>query len=79
MLEEKLQQPLQEAFVGIDIAGIAGELSLASAINPEFESPEPGHDIDDSDRNWVYDSGRSYWKQWEQYKLYKGEREEEEV
>jgi len=78
MLEEKLKGPLQEAFAGIDIAGIAGELSLTDAINPEFESPEPGHDVDDSDRNWVYDSDRDYWTQWEQYRQYKSEREEEE-
>lgn len=77
MLEEKLQQPLQEAFAGIDIEGFAGELSLADAINPEFEPPEPGHDTDDSDRSWVYDSKRSYWSQWNEYKKYKASGEEE--
>jgi len=79
MLEEKLQQPLQEAFSGIDIAGIAGELSLADAINPEFEPPEPGHEVDDSNRNWVYDSERDYWEQLREYRKYKSEREEEEA
>lgn len=76
MLEDKLQQPLQEAFADIDIAGIAGELSLTDAINPEFEPPEPGHDVKEKD-NWVYDSERSYWQQWECYRLYKSERQEE--
>lgn len=79
MLEEKLQQPLQEAFADIDIAGIAGELSLTEAIDPEFEPPEPGHDVDDDNRGWVYSSDRDYWEQWQEYKRYKEEREEEEL
>ncbi len=80
MLEEKLQQPLQEAFANIDIAGIAGELLLTDAINPEFEPPEPGHNVDDSNNfSWVYDSERSYWEQWSAYRQYKSERTEEEV
>jgi len=79
ILEEKLQAPLEEAFQNIDISNIAGEVKLTDAIDPEFESPKPGHDVDDSGINWMFDSGRDYWTQFEQYKLYKGEREEEEA
>ena len=74
---ENLRQPLQDAFADIDIAGIAGELDLTDAIDPEFEPPEPEHEADDGEQNWMFDSLRDYWDQMVEYKKYKGEREEE--
>ncbi len=78
MLEEKLKVPLQEAFKNIDIAGIAGDFSLQDAIDPEFTPPEPDHEVDDSDGNWVFDSGREFWEQLEEYKKYKSAGEDED-
>ena len=79
MLEEKLRVPLQQAFEGIDLAGIAGELDLTQAINPEFKPPVPDHWVDDGDGNWVLDSARNYWVQLEEYRRYKDSRTEEEA
>jgi len=79
MLEEKLKTPLQQAFEGIDIGDIAGELSLQDAISEEFVPPEPSHEVDDSDGNWVFSSDRGYWEQYSEYKRYKGSRIEEEA
>ena len=78
-LEEKLRQPLTDAFKDVDIASLAGDLSLKEAINPDFEIPEPGHEADDSNRKWVFDSKLSYWEQIEAYKEYKSDRVEEEA
>lgn len=79
ILENKLRQPLQEAFQDIDIGAIADEVDLTTAIDSEFEVPEPGHIYEDGDGNWVLDSGRDYWTQWEKYREYKAERQEEEM
>ena len=78
MLEEKLRQPLTEAFKDISLEDMAGELDLAKAIDPEFEPPEPGHAVGEDD-DWVYSSDRDYWEQFNMYLEYKGSRNEEEV
>lgn len=78
LIEEKLREPLEEAFENIDIERIAGKFSLTDAKNPEFEPPEPEHEVPESD-DWVYDSGRDYWGQLAEYKKYKAGREEEEA
>ena len=77
LLEERLRQPLTEALAGIDIAGIAGDVDMTTAIDVGFEIPEPGHEVDENGTPWVFDSRRSYWQQWAEYKRYKEEREEE--
>lgn len=78
LLEEKLRKPLEETFEGLDIEGIASEFSLTEAMDEDFEPPEPEHEVIE-DENWVYDSNRPYWEQWQEYKKYKGAREEEEA
>lgn len=78
LLEEKLRKPLEEAFADLDLEGMAGEISLKDTLDEEFEAPEPGHDVEESGE-WMYDSRRSYWDQWEAYKRYKVSRVEEEA
>ena len=79
MLEEKLRKPLEETFEGLDLAGIAGDVDLTEAINQNFKLPEPSLEVEEGQDGWIYDSTRDYWTQWEQYKLYKGQRVEEEA
>lgn len=79
MLETNLRAPLQEAFKDINISDIASDVDLTSTIDPNFEVPEPNHIIDDTKGNWVFDSGRDYWAQYEEYKKYKSDRVEEEA
>jgi hypothetical protein len=78
MLEEQLKTPLEEAFQNIDIDEIAGDFSLKDAIDPNFKPPVPGHEVDDSDGDWVYDSSRDFWTQLEEYKKYKSAGEDED-
>ena len=78
ILEKKLREPLQKAFENIDIESIAEEVDIYEAVDKDFEVPEPDHEFDDEDvRTWVYYSKRPYWEQWNEYKKYKGERQEE--
>lgn len=79
LLEEKLRVPLQDAFQNVDLASIAGDVRLDSAIDPDFEPPTPEHEIDDSGTAWMFDASRSYWEQLEEYKRYKCDRVEEEA
>jgi len=78
ILDEKLKEPLQTAFKDIDIAGIAGEVSLGDAIDPEFVPPEPDHEVEDGGNQWVFDSSRGFWEQLEVYKEYKSAGEDED-
>lgn len=71
LLDTKVRPALEQAFEGIDLGGIASEIDLKSTIDPTFRSPEPEHDVDDRSDDWVYDSGRPYWEQWQAYKTYK--------
>ena len=79
ILEEKLRKPLEEAFSGLDLEGIAGEVSLKEAINPAFQAPIPEHKVKEDNIPWVYDSSRKYWAQFEAYQQYKASRTEEAV
>ena len=78
LVEEKLRQPLTEAFQNIDLEGMAGDFSLTDTIDENFVPPEPGHDVEDKG-SWVFDSGRDYWTQIEAYREYKSDRVEEEI
>ena len=50
---------------------------MTTAIDKDFEAPEPEFEIDDTDGAWMYDIGRDYWDQLVEYKRYKDERVEE--
>ena len=75
LIEEKLRVPLEGAFAGLDLKGIA-EFSLTEVMDEKFEAPEPGHNVKEND-SWIYDSSRPYWEQFHKYKLYKSEQQEE--
>jgi len=78
LIESKLREPLEEIFSGLDLEGVADGFSLKDTLDEEFEPPEPGHEVVESD-SWVYDSDRTYWQQWDEYKKYKASRQEEEA
>jgi len=79
LLEEKLRKPLEQALEGINISGIANGLELTSVIDPNFEPPDPGHEVKEDEKRWVLNTARDYWTQYEYYNAYKGQRAEEEA
>lgn len=80
-LTSELNDRLAEVFEKTkkEASELANGIDLSSVIDKEFDAPEPEHIIDESDRNWMYDSELSYWEQFDRYMEYKSERAEEEM
>jgi len=76
-LEDKLREPLTNAFKEIDLKGMAGEVKLTDAIDLDFEPPTPGNDVDESSTEWMFDSNRTYIEQLAEYRKYKLDNAEE--
>jgi chloramphenicol 3-O-phosphotransferase len=79
MVEENLRGPLEEVFKNVDITKVAGDIDISTVVDPDFELPEPEHEINDDGDHWVLDTSLDYWAQFERYKKYKGDRVEEEM
>jgi hypothetical protein len=58
---------------------VAGDIDISTVVDPDFELPEPEHEINDDGDHWVLDTSLDYWAQFERYKKYKGDRVEEEM
>ncbi len=78
LLEVKLRVPLEQTFEKITSEKFTTDVDLTTTLDPEFEPPEPGYEVEEVG-DWMYDSGRSYFEQLEEYKKYKASRVEEEV
>lgn len=73
-LVEQLRPQLEEALSGLSVEAL--DLDLRNAIDLNFEVPEPTHEVDDTEEDWLLDTNLSYWEQWESYKEHKAGREE---
>ena len=74
ILEETLRPALEKALIDISLDDV--DINLQDCIDPEFETPERDHEVDEDD-NWIYDSEREWFDQLSRFQQYKGEREEE--
>lgn len=79
MIEDNLRIPLENIFSNIDMNGIADNIDLTEVIDNDFIIPEPTHKVDENDIRWMFDSGRSYWEQYDEYQRYKSSRQEESI
>ena len=77
MLEDKVRNPLESMLASLELSNI--DVDLTKAINNDFKLPEPEHKVNEDGTDWVYDSSRGYWKQFDAYGEYRDKCKEKPI